>query len=131
MQLIPLPGVRLWMTQKIGSWNWTLVRLAKHYRPYLLAMSFGIVAIVAMTVLLSHSGNSLRNSPDYRSNRFCEGKCICDGGVNDAELMKRVCPKGWEPAYRSAKRKARSERRRRRIQRREQERKRQSLVPSV
>ncbi len=107
------------------------ITVANRYRPYLLALVLGASATVIMALLLSSAGRSLRTQPDYSSNRFCDGSCICDGGVADAELMQRVCPKGWEPVYRSAKRKARQARRKARQIRRERQRAEQALIPSV
>ncbi|MBL4633501.1 MAG: hypothetical protein JKY56_06505 [Kofleriaceae bacterium] len=117
------------------QWNWPTAIIApiaaKRYRPYLLALVLGGGATVIMALLLSSAGRSLRTQPDYSSNRFCDGACICDGGVADAELMQRVCPQGWEPVYRSAKRKARQARRKARQLRRERKRAEQALIPSV
>ncbi len=69
--------------------------------------------------------------------RYCEGRCICDGGSTDRALMQRVCPEGWEQVLAASLHKLRKERRRLRIEQMRRAREARdepppsSLVPSV
>ncbi len=75
--------------------------------------------------------------PERAVIRYCEGRCICDGGSMDAGLMQRVCPEGWQSVFARSVRKLRKSRRRvireraRRLRESQQERSPSSLVPSV
>lgn len=75
----------------------------------------GLSIILAATVwiggIVGIVGSYL-SSPEYQVIRFCDGRCICDGGSLDAGLMGRVCPEGWERVLARSKRKLRNERRR-------------------
>jgi hypothetical protein len=77
--------------------------------------------------IVSLAGRALQAPPDRLVIRFCEGECICDGGVADAALMARVCPEGWEKAFSRARRQRQRNYRR---ARRERIRKMQEETPS-
>ncbi len=99
-------------------------------------LSLGIVlgACVWMSGLLAVVGSYLHERDTGAELRFCKGRCICDGGSTDPLLMDRVCPDGWERAYKHARAKRRKELRRRRLEKQRraaEEPPPESLVPSV
>ncbi len=102
-------------------------RMASH--PRFLAGSIIIASLLWVGGIVGTVGGFLPPQREQLS-LYCGGKCICDGGVVDPDLLRDVCPKGAE------RERARRRARRRALQ--EQVRKLQrsepppaALVPSV
>ena len=100
----------------------------------------GLSIILASLVWIGGIGGiigSYLSSQENEVIRYCEGRCICDGGTTDAALMERVGPEGWERVLARTRHKLRKERRRVRIEniRRAKEAQSEpppsSMVPSV
>jgi hypothetical protein len=88
--------------------------------------TYSYTAAIAMGALLwaggivSYGGHSLPQERAPKLFRYCGGKCLCDGGIANAEIMSRVCPEGWEGAYSVAREKLRRQHRLRRKRLRKQ-----------
>lgn len=101
-----------------------------------MALSIILGAVLWVGGVVGIAGGYL-GSEEREVIRYCDGRCICDGGTVDARLMQRVCPDGWQKVFARSVRKSRKKRQRimreraRRLRESPPEPPPSSLVPSV
>lgn len=61
-----------------------------------MVMAIVVGAFTSVGSVISYTGSVSPQDREIESQRFCDGKCWCDGGSRDRELMRRVCPVGWD-----------------------------------
>jgi hypothetical protein len=76
-------------------------------RTYFWTMAIATSALLWVGGIVSYGGLSLPEERSQQMFRFCGGKCLCDGGIANAEIMSRICPDGWKEAYSVARKKLR------------------------